>query len=194
VPVFFNVTVCAELLVPVAVPAKVMLVGVSVTAGFGAAAPVPLSATNLVTELLLISIDAERVPVAVGLNDTAMAHAASFGNVCEQLWATMKSLVADPVVRIPVNCREPGLVLRTVICWKALCVPCGVLEKLRLAGLVVNEPAVCANTGPGSMTSTANTPAIEFIKDFMSDTLRRANSSDHAASTAIHYLSPVTMI
>jgi len=78
VPEFFTVTICAAVVTPTVVDAKVRLVGVRVTAGV-AATPVPVRATVCGDPVALSAIDSEaaNAPAAAGLNSTDTVQVAA---------------------------------------------------------------------------------------------------------------------
>ena len=77
VPTLVSVTVCAEVVVPMATVPKLRLVGESF-----AVVPVPLSGTRcgLLAALSVMLRAAVRVPVAVGLKVTLILHLAPAAN------------------------------------------------------------------------------------------------------------------
>ena len=85
VPVFFNVTACAALVVPTAVDANVSDAGVIVTVGF--AMPVPVRVADW-GEPVAVSVTvtfAVRVPRAAGLKTTATGQLAPAASVVPQV-------------------------------------------------------------------------------------------------------------
>jgi len=73
--VFLTETVFVSLEVPVTVLENDMLVGESVSVGFGGAAPVPFRVITRSATLLLIKSEAARGPSAVGRNVTEIVQA-----------------------------------------------------------------------------------------------------------------------
>src|SRR5690242_19892944 len=87
-PVFFSVTVCAELVVLTWWFPKLKLVGLRLTAGADSLVPEPLNATDCGLPAALSAIDklALRLPSALGVALPMMVQEASaasgFGQVC----------------------------------------------------------------------------------------------------------------
>ena len=86
-PLFFSVTVCAELVVLTWWFPKLKLVGLRLTTGADAVVPEPLNATEcgLPDALSVIAKLALRVPSAVGVKVTLMKQEAPAASVLELL-------------------------------------------------------------------------------------------------------------
>jgi len=147
VPEFFTVTTCAAVVEPTVVEAKVRLVGVSVTAGAAAAAPVPVRATAWGEPVALSAMESEAVnaPVAAGLNSTETVQVAPAASDVVQVFAeTMKEVALVPVrvSELSVSAAVPEFF--TVTTCAALVEPTVVEAKVRLVGVSVTAGAAAA--------------------------------------------------
>ena len=133
VPVLVKVTDCAAAVVPTTVLPKVRLEGFSDTPG---AVPAPLSVTVCVPPLALsvMVITPVRVPLAVGVNVTAIVHVpeAAIGVEIEQIVPAFRA--KSPLAARAMMVSELVPVLVTVTDCAAAVVPTTVLPKVRLEG------------------------------------------------------------
>ena len=154
VPEFFTVTICAAVVDPTVVEAKVRLVGVSVTAA--AAAPVPVRVTACGEPVALSAIDNEAInaPTAVGLNSTETVQLAAAAKEVVQVFAEMRKEVAFVPVRVSdvsVNAAVPEFF--TVTTCAAVVDPTVVEAKVRLVGVSVTAGPAAAVAVPDRVTT-----------------------------------------
>jgi hypothetical protein len=109
-PELVSVTVCEELVEPTFSFPKLMLVGLSVTAG---TVPVPFKLTvcGLPVALSEILTEAVRLPPAVGLKVTSIVQLAFADKLAGQLLVWLKSLISAPVMVMPLMVSEAFPVL-----------------------------------------------------------------------------------
>jgi uncharacterized protein YihD (DUF1040 family) len=102
VPVFFTVTTCASLVVPVMLAGKASEVGLSVTVGVVAAVAVPFRATTCGEPVALSATErlAVSVPATVGLNSTEMVQLAAAASEVAQVVADLTNEVALVPVKV----------------------------------------------------------------------------------------------
>ena len=132
IPLFVSMMFCAALAVVTNWPAKLSDMGASVTAG---AVPVPLSPTlcGLPLALSVMVTEAERAPVAVGLNVTLIeqsAPAASVEVLGGQLFVCEKSPLLAPVIAMLEIVSAAFPLFVTVTFCDALVLPTGWLAKV----------------------------------------------------------------
>jgi hypothetical protein len=162
VPEFFTVTVCAAVVTPTVVDANVRLVGVSVTAGPVAAAPVPDRVTACGDPVALSAIDSEAVnaPAAVGLNSTETVQVAAAAKDVVHVFAEMRKEVAFvpvSVSEVSVSAAVPEFF--TVTTCAAVVTPTVVEAKVRLVGVSVAAGAVTDAAQAFTRLVTLNEPS-----------------------------------
>ena len=162
VPEFFMVTTWAAEVDPTVVDAKVNFVGVSVTAGAAAAAPVPDRVATCGEPEALSAIDREAVnaPAAVGLNSTETVQLAAAANDVVQVFAEMRkevALVPVKVSEVKVRAAVPEFFMVTT--WAAVVDPTVVDVKVRLVGVSVTAGAVTAAAQAFTRLVTLNDPS-----------------------------------
>jgi hypothetical protein len=159
--VLTTVTVCAALLPPTGMDAKLSAADDSETVR-GKAAPVPESETDsgeLLAEFVSCSV-AERAPVAPGVNATDTEQLAALVKVAAQVLAAMeKSVALEPAsVKVP-KVTSPEITLRVRVC-EAAVVPTIEDPKLRAAGATVSAGAI---PDPESAIACGELPAV-FVR------------------------------
>jgi hypothetical protein len=159
--VFLTVTVCAAVVAPTVVDAKVRLVGDSVTVSPDAVA-VPWSATDCGEPVALSAIerDAVKEPATVGLNSTETAQVAETGSDEPQVFADFRKDVAlVPVMFEEVSVTADALVFLMVTVCAAVVAPTVVDAKVRLVGdsVTVSADAVAV---PWSATNCGEPVAL----------------------------------
>src|SRR5579859_7859531 len=142
VPEFLMVTVCAAVVEPTVVAAKLSEVGVSVTAG---AVPVPVRATDCGDPVALSAIesDALNAPAAAGLNSTETVQVAAAASVVPQVVADLMNevaLVPVMVSEVRFSVAVPEFLMVTVCA--AVVEPTVVAAKLSEVGVSVTAGAV----------------------------------------------------
>ena len=126
VPVLESVTVCALVVVPILVLAKVRLVGD--TPATGTPSPVPLSAAVCVVPVTLLELSvtvrvALRLPGAVGLNVTEIVQFAPTATLLPQVLVCAKSPGLVPLIAMLAIVSGPVPELLSVTVWALVVTP-----------------------------------------------------------------------
>jgi hypothetical protein len=164
VPTLVKVTVCGELVVPIATVAKLRLVGESF-----AVVPIPLRLTfcGLPAALSEMLSAAVRVPEAVGLKVTLMLQLAPAAKEVPHVWVWAKSAALIPTIAMALMVRVAVPVFLSATIFALLLVSIACVGNVRLVGdratigaeveivLLVNFwswPALaCGSVGAGSL-------------------------------------------
>jgi hypothetical protein len=155
VPEFFTVTTCAAVVTPTLVEANVSVVGVSVTAGAVAAAPVPVKDTDCGVPVALSAIEraAVNAPATNGLNSTDTVQVAPTASEVVHVVADFRKEVAPvPVMVSEVNVNAAVPEFFTVTTCAAVVTPTVVDANVSVVGVSVTAGAT-ATPVPCSATN-----------------------------------------
>jgi hypothetical protein len=161
-PVFFTVTTRTVLCVPIIWLEKLKEEGDNTTDGCGGAVPEPRRLSDLVATLPLISICADRVPVAEGLNDTEIEQLPLGATGDPQVLVLTKSARCSPVTVIVEICNVPLPVFLTDTVFASLVTPVTVLENDTLVGESVS--AGCGGAAPVPFKLITRSATLLLIK------------------------------